>query len=221
MKSEPDDFLLALVAQAPIGLAVWSRAGQPLVANQAFRALLQIDFAPAHDVFQRALAGDTIEVPVFWYQPAGASKRIAVSMTIFPLLSSTGEREHVAATVKDQTEMMRQTEQSNAHTRAVMEAALDAIVLMDHEGRITDFNPAAEKTFGYLREEVVGRLLADMLIPQSLREQHQRGLRHYLKTGEARVIGRRLELPAMRKDGIEFPAEVGRASCRERVYLCV
>jgi PAS domain S-box-containing protein len=208
MSSERDDFLLALIAQAPIGLAVWSRAGEPLVVNRAFRELLQTDFTPAPDLFQRALAGDMIEVPVFWHQPAGASKRIAVSMTIFPLLNSSGEREHVAATVKDQTEMMQQTERSNAHKRAVMEAALDAIVLMDHEGRVTDFNPAAEKTFGYLREEVVGRPLAEVLIPQSLREQHQRGLRNYLSTGEARVIGRRLELPAMRKDGIEFPAEV-------------
>jgi PAS domain S-box-containing protein len=222
MSSEADDFLTALVAQAPIGLAVWSRTGQPLVANRAFRELLRIELGSEHNVlssdglgisgmtelFRRALAGETVEVPVFWHQPQGADKRIALSMTIFPLLGSGGEHERVAATVKDQTEMMRQTERSNAHKRAVMEAALDAIVLMDHEGRITDFNPAAEKTFGYLREEVVGRLLADMLIPQSLREQHQRGLSRYLKTGEARVIGRRLELPAMRKDGIEFPAEV-------------
>jgi PAS domain S-box-containing protein len=92
--------------------------------------------------------------------------------------------------------------------RAVMEAALDAIVMMDHEGRITEFNPAAEQMFGYTRAEVMGKSLAEMLIPVSLRSQHVRGLEHYLASGEARVLGRRVELPAMRKDGIEFPAEV-------------
>ena len=222
MSSEPDDFLHALVAQAPIGLAVWSCAGQPLLANRSFRELLRLDFTPDHNVlsgdclgisgmadsFRRAVAGEMVEVPVFWYGPVGTSKRIAISVTIFPVVGSNGKCEHIATTVKDQTLMMQETERSNAHKRAVMEAALDAIVLMDHEGRVTDFNPAAEKTFGYLREEVVGKPLAEVLIPHSLREQHQRGLRNYLATGEARVIGRRLELPAMRKDGIEFPAEV-------------
>jgi PAS domain S-box-containing protein len=92
--------------------------------------------------------------------------------------------------------------------RSVMEAALDAIVLMDHEGCITELNTAAETMFGYTRAEVVGKSLADMLIPVSLRAQHTSGLKRYVETGEERLLGRRVELPAMRKDGIEFPAEV-------------
>lgn len=220
--ASPIELLLTLVAQAPGGLAVWSSDGRVLLANRAFRELLTFDPAVQPNVlstdcfgidgfaelFRRACGGETIEVPVYWYEAAGAGKRVAVSMTIFPLVGKGRELEHVAATVKDETAMMLQTERSNAHERAVMEAALDAIVVMNHEGRVTDFNPAAEKTFGYVREEVLGRLLSDVLIPESLRAQHQRGLSNYLLTGEERVIGRRLELPAMRKDGIEFPAEV-------------
>ena len=79
---------------------------------------------------------------------------------------------------------------------------------IDHEGRITEFNPAAERTFGYHREDVVGKRLADVIIPPSLREAHVSGLARYLATGEARVLGKRIEMPAIRADGREFPVEL-------------
>ena len=90
----------------------------------------------------------------------------------------------------------------------MFETALDAIVTMDHLGRIVDFNPAAEKTFGYTRQEVVGLAIAELIIPASLREKHRRGLAHYLATGEGPVMDRRIEIVALRKDGSEFPIEL-------------
>ncbi|MGH9896421.1 MAG: sensor histidine kinase, partial [bacterium] len=116
----------------------------------------------------------------------------------------TGERK--AARARQRAEAA--VRESEARKVAVMEAALDAIVLMDHTGAITDFNAAAERTFGYSRSEVLGMPLVDLLIPQALRDRHRAGLARYLTTGEAHVLGRRLELPALRKDGTEFPAEV-------------
>jgi PAS domain S-box-containing protein len=98
--------------------------------------------------------------------------------------------------------------ESAARKAAVMEAALDAIVLMDHNGMITDFNPAAERTFGYSRDEVIGKELAEVIIPAHLRVQHRAGLRAYLASGEGGILGRRIEVVAIRKDGSEFPAEV-------------
>jgi PAS domain S-box-containing protein len=98
--------------------------------------------------------------------------------------------------------------ESEARKAAVMEAALDAIVIMDHEGKITDFNPAAERTFGHLEEDVLGRPLAEVLVPARLRDKHRAGLARYLETGVRSIIGRRIEVPALRKDGSEFPAEV-------------
>jgi PAS domain S-box-containing protein len=89
-----------------------------------------------------------------------------------------------------------------------MEAALDAVILMDHEGTITEYNAAAERTFGYSREEVLGKPLGDVLVPPALRDRHRAGLRRHLETGERTILGRRIEVPAMRKDGTEFPAEV-------------
>jgi PAS domain S-box-containing protein len=81
-------------------------------------------------------------------------------------------------------------------------------VTIDHEGCITEFNPAAEHTFGRSRDEVVGRSLAEVMIPPSLRAQHRQGLARYLATGETQVIGKRIEIMAMRADGSEFPVEL-------------
>jgi PAS domain S-box-containing protein len=109
------------------------------------------------------------------------------------------------STLKRAEAAVRETE---ARKTAVMEAALDAIVLMDHEGRIVDFNPAAERTFGYSRDEVVGQPLADLIIPLSLRDTHRRAIARYLETERGNILGKRIEVPALRKDGTEFPAEV-------------
>jgi PAS domain S-box-containing protein len=97
---------------------------------------------------------------------------------------------------------------SEARKVAILNSALDCIVTMDHQGCITEFNPAAERTFGYLRAEVIGKRLADVIIPPALRAQHWRGLAGYLATGEARVLGGRMEMTAMRADGSEFPIEL-------------
>lgn len=105
-------------------------------------------------------------------------------------------------------EERRRLERSEATNAAVIEAALDAIVLMNHEGEILEFNAAAERTFGYTRAEVVGKALADVMIPPAVRVQHRAGLQRYLDTGEHSILGKRIEVQAMRKDGTEFPAEV-------------
>jgi PAS domain S-box-containing protein len=97
---------------------------------------------------------------------------------------------------------------SQATNAAIVAAALDCIVTMNHEGRIVEFNPAAERTFGYKRSEVVGRFMADVIIPPSLRDRHRAGLAHYLATGEGPVLGRRLEMTALHADGHEFPVEL-------------
>ena len=90
----------------------------------------------------------------------------------------------------------------------IFEAALDCIITMDASGLITEFNPAAERTFGYTREEAVGRSLAETVIPERLRDAHARGLSRYLRTGESQVLGRRIEMTAVRADGGEFPIEL-------------
>jgi PAS domain S-box-containing protein len=102
----------------------------------------------------------------------------------------------------------RELKRSEVRKAAIVDSALDCIVTIDHEGGITDFNPAAEHTFGYRRDEVLGKHLADVIIPPSLREKHRQGFARYLATGEARVLGKRLEMTAVRADGSEFPVEL-------------
>ena len=91
---------------------------------------------------------------------------------------------------------------------SILEAALDCIVVIDAEGRVIDFNPAAERQFGYRREDALGKEMASLIIPPSLRERHRVGLKRYLETGEGNVIGKRIEITAMRADGSELPVEL-------------
>lgn len=84
----------------------------------------------------------------------------------------------------------------------------DCIISIDHEGKIIEFNPVAEKLFGYRRAQVIGKQIADLIIPPSLRERHRRGLAHYLATGEGPVLDKRIEMPALRADGSEFQVEL-------------
>jgi PAS domain S-box-containing protein len=106
---------------------------------------------------------------------------------------------------KEAEEAVRESESRKA---AILESALDCIVSMDHRGRITEWNPAAERVFGRPRDEVVGRPLAEIIVPPELRDRHRRGLARYVATGDARILGQRMELPALRADGTEFPAEL-------------
>jgi len=92
--------------------------------------------------------------------------------------------------------------------RAILNSALDCIITIDGFGRIREFNPAAERVFGFTRAEAVGQELADLIIPERMREQHRQGMAHYLKTGEGPVIGRRIEIEALRKDGSEILVEL-------------
>jgi PAS domain S-box-containing protein len=118
---------------------------------------------------------------------------------IFGLTIYQAQRAHAQAAA------LRRTE---ARKAAILDSALDCILTIDHQGLITEFNLAAERTFGYARNDVVGKELADIIIPPSLREQHRRGLARYLATGNTRVLGKRVEMTAVRADGSEFPVEL-------------
>jgi PAS domain S-box-containing protein/diguanylate cyclase (GGDEF)-like protein len=91
---------------------------------------------------------------------------------------------------------------------AIIKSALDCVVTIDNRGSIVEFNPAAESTFGFRRADVLGKPMADWIIPPSMRDAHKRGLQRLLASGESRILGKRLELSAIRADGTEFPVEL-------------
>ena len=97
---------------------------------------------------------------------------------------------------------------SEAKLRAVIDGALDGIVTIDDKGMLVEFNPAAERILGYQRDDVIGRSLAEVMIPPNQREAHSIGHQHFIATGEQHLFDKRLELIAMRSDGSEFPVEL-------------
>ncbi len=99
-------------------------------------------------------------------------------------------------------------EWAEALNRAILESALDCIITIDASGRVREFNPAAERVFGFSRAEAVGKELAELLIPARMRERHRRGLAHYLETGEGPLLGKRIEIAALRRDGSEILVEL-------------
>ena len=97
---------------------------------------------------------------------------------------------------------------SEARKAAIVEGALDCVIGMDGDGRIVEFNRAAEQTFGHDRADVLGELLGEVLVPASMRERHRLGLANHRRTGEGPILGRRIEVSALHRDGHEFPVEL-------------
>jgi PAS domain S-box-containing protein len=108
--------------------------------------------------------------------------------------------------VRQQTQA--QLSQSKEREGAILYASLDAVITIDSQGRVLEFNPAAQKIFGYDQADVLGREMSELIIPPSLREQHRTGLAKYLATGIGPVLGKRIELTGMRADRTEFPVEL-------------
>jgi signal transduction histidine kinase len=133
--ADPVRFLVNLFAHAPVAFAVWNADGHPLLTNGAFMDLFGVEPPPEYNVleddvleksgmlalFKRAFAGETVHVPTFWYDPrelhvitVREGRRVAMSMTIFPLFKENGEIDYVAATYKDDTEITLAQERLHA-----------------------------------------------------------------------------------------------------------
>ncbi len=97
---------------------------------------------------------------------------------------------------------------SETQLRQIIETAKDALVVMDASGRITEWNPQAETMFGWTRNEVMGRLVAETIIPPRFREAHTKGLAKFLETGMGNVSNRTLELPALNRHGLLLTVEI-------------
>lgn len=136
--------------------------------------------------------------------------------TVFPMdLAVTwlrsSEQPGFLCLVRDSTERKHLYEQlrvSEGIKKAMLEASLDAIITIDVNGCICEFNQSASAIFGYTLDEVLGSPMAELIVPMALREAHWQGLARYLKTGVGSVFGRRIEISALRRSGEEFPIEL-------------
>ena len=109
---------------------------------------------------------------------------------------------------QETAEWEEQLRASEAWKVAIFQSALDGIITVDHEGRITDFNHAAEKIFGRARADVLGRQAVTTLVPLALRDGHRAEISRHILAGDSVLVGRRIETLGMRADGIEFPIEI-------------
>lgn len=104
--------------------------------------------------------------------------------------------------------------QSQERNRAIVDTALDGVITIDAAGLVTEWNARAASIFGWTRDEALGKLLSETIIPERDREAHAQGIREYLKTGIGPILNRRIEIAARHKDGHEFPVELAVSPAR-------
>ena len=159
-----------------------------------------------HEWLDDVLAGNSFSGREIERQRKDGST-VEISLSVAPVAAPSGEIVGVMAVLADVTER-RRTERalvaSEARTAAVLEAALDAVITIDHIGRIVEFNPAAEEIFGWTSGEVLGRDFLTLALPPRLRG----GYSQTIRTGTGSLLGSRLEIEALRSDGREFSAEL-------------
>jgi PAS domain S-box-containing protein len=165
-----------------------------------------VEDCPIHRASHRGQSASA-EDEVFWRKDGSP---LAVEYSTSPIVEDGEHRGAVVAFADITGRLRAQKDLADSEERksAVLRSTLDSIITMDAQGLVTEFNPAAERTFGYTREEALGKHLANLIVPERYRDAHRAGLARYVATREIHVIGKRLELPAIRKDGSEFLSEL-------------
>ncbi|MFK7801493.1 MAG: PAS domain S-box protein [Anaerolineae bacterium] len=158
---------------------------------------------------ERVNNGLDFECELINYNKAGNEYWVKVEAQ--PVYDDDHELINFIAIETDITEQKRsetRIKESEALKSGILTTALDGIISIDHLGKIIEFNPAAEAIFGHKKADVIGLEMADLIIPEQLRQDHSKGFNAFLKTGSGKVIGRRIELLALHADGTKFPAEI-------------
>jgi PAS domain S-box-containing protein len=119
-----------------------------------------------------------------------------------------------AAISLENTRLYGELQERESKVRQLIDTALDAVLSIDEQGRITEWNTQAEAMFGWRHEEAVGRPLAEMLIPTRDRSDREEEVRRFLTSGEGSLLNRRVEITAIRRNGSEFPVELSIAPYR-------
>ncbi len=165
---------------------------------------------------ERLFNGDTLRWQG-WVEYPTRGRRF-LQETMVPFAPQGAEVQGIVVFGRDHTDLKLREEQlaeqldqlkaSEALKAAIVDHALAALISTDGQGRIVEFNPAAETMFGRKRADVIGALVSEVIMPERYRAQHEAGLRRMESGGEGRVLGKRMELHALRADGSEFPIEM-------------
>ena len=150
--------------------------------------------------FPLLAGGEVIGVIDLWRTPEGRP-----GADIEELVASFGRQ---IGQFVDRIRAEERLRESRRLNERIVDAAIDCVITIDADGIVREFNPAAERTFGYSREQAVGRELAALVVPERYRDRHRRGLERLRAGGSGRLLGDRIELEAIRADGEEFPVEL-------------
>jgi len=192
------------------------RSADQVIGHHLSEVVGAAAYAGYQPLATRVFAGEALRLEG-WVEYPGHGLRYMVE-TFIPYGRVDGEIEVVAVFGRDYTDLklreqelatrMAQLNTSEALKAAIVDHALAALVSTDEQGCIVEFNPAAEAMFGHARSAVLGRTVSQVLMPERFRGPHEAGLRRMQNGGAARVLGKRMELHALRADGTEFPMEM-------------
>ena len=225
---------------AAVGIAHRDATGRFLRVNEKFCAIVGYsreellqktirdithpdDLAASIDAFTALWQGES---PTFGLEKRYVRKDGSlVWVELFASLQrdAAGKPAYDIAIVNDISERKQLEEELRAaqeRRRLILDNAHDAFVAMSADGLIAEWNHQAEITFGWPRAEAVGRVLSETIIPPQFREAHSGGVARFLATGEGPLLNRVLEVPALRRDGSEFPAEISIAPVRWASTTC-
>ncbi len=238
--SDSETLYHSLVETLPVCLFRKDRQGRFTFANGPFCAELKLTLAELigktdKDIYPAELAekymsddrrvietGQVFEAIEGHIAPDGGTGYVSVLKV--PLRDSNQEVIGMQGIFWDVTPRMRAeealrqakhlAEENEKRTRLIVDTAYDAYVAMDANGLVVDWNRQAELIFGWPREEAIHRPVHELIIPPSYRAAHVAGIQHFLATGEGPLLNRRIEVPALRRDGSEFPVEMTISSIR-------
>jgi diguanylate cyclase (GGDEF)-like protein/PAS domain S-box-containing protein len=221
--------LIAIVLWTPWArLPAWSQA-VPVIAYFVVVGLLRDASEGSSSIFDPLVA-----LPVVWFAVYGAGRELAVSIVAMALTltlpvvigeahTDTGDQflralfaVALASAVGTAVQLVvRALRQASRESRSILQTSQEAFISIDEAGLIREWNPQAERLFGWGRDEVVGRPVHQTIIPRRHRDAHLRGLGRVLASGEAPGVARRLDVEGLRRDGTEVPIELSISALRE------
>ena len=198
---------LRIVDVNPAGLALYGYRREDVIGRTFPKTMPQAYVRERLQMVRRAMAGETTHVETTVLRPDGTT--FDADLRVLPFVQRG--QAHALAVVRDISERRRrerELQRSEARLRATVEAAFDAVVGMDSDGLIVEFNAAAERVFGHRREDVFGRPLAEMMLPKRHHDAYEREMRNLRASGGGPMAGRLVETKMLRADGSEIPVEL-------------
>lgn len=197
-------------------LAFYGRPPEQVIGQHLSKVLGEASYAGYLPWAERLFNGESLRWQGWVEYPHRGRRFLQETMVPF---SPTGQevqaivvfgRDHTELKLREEelAEQIGQLQASEALKAAIVDHALAALISSDGNGRIVEFNPAAEAMFGRLRGEVMGRSVGEVIMPERYRAAHEAGIRRMEAGGTSRVLGKRMELHALRADGSEFPIEM-------------